>query len=303
MEFNPNNKYKVFGRVDSFNTSDGIINMCVTLEDNSQINIKVMIDNDIELAHVYLLEFECKFNGTRNHLILSKYTNIFDCKLGSDVYRVLERFYAYVPVGIPALEEKLDYYLSQIKNPNLALLTKDIFERYRHDFLLYPAAVKMHHNYIGGLAYHTLTMCDVAARFIGLYDSIDPDYLISGVLLHDISKVVEFAGPQESEYSTRGQLIGHLVLGAIEVDETAKRLGIGDSEEVMVIEHMIISHHGNPQFGAAKRPVTPDALLLWMIDTIDSKMRVIDEVFAKMEPGTWSDGIGVLDRLKFYKKK
>ena len=91
-------------------------------------------------------------------------------------------------------------------------------------------------------------------------------------------------------------------MGAMEIDRTANRLGYADKEEVMLLEHMVISHHGQPQFGACKKPETPEALLLWLLDTIDSKMRVIEETFEELEPGCFSDAIGVLERSKCYKK-
>ena len=303
MEFSPNNSYKRYGRIDSSNFSDGIINYTVTLVDKSVINVKALNDEKLAFGNVYLLEFDCRFNGTRNSLALTNYTDIFKCPLNDDVYEVFKQFYSYVSIGIPALEAKLEEYLEMINNPTIKAICDDVFNRYRHDFLIYPAAVKMHHNYIGGLAYHTLTMCDLAKAFAGIYNSIDLDLLIAGALLHDISKIIEFKGPTDSEYSVRGQLIGHLVLGAIEIEKTAERLGLIDEEEVMLLEHMLISHHGQPTFGACKKPETPEALLLWIIDTIDSKMRVLDEEFEDLEPGTFSDAIGVLERMKFYKKK
>ena len=146
MEFAPNKTYQVFGRCDSFNISDGITNMATTLADDSVANIKLLIEHDIQIGRVYLFSFECIFNGTRNQLILKSYQDIFTCQLGDDVYPVLEKFYPYVKVGIPSLEAKLDEYLSNIKNPVVKAICDDIFTRYRHDFLLYPAAVKMHHN-------------------------------------------------------------------------------------------------------------------------------------------------------------
>ena len=302
MEFIPDNFYKVYGRIDTVNINNGILNYSVTLSNDEVINIKVLED-ELVLGNVYLLEFECKFNGTRNVLTLLKSTDIFKCMLCDDVYEVFKKFFPYVSVGIPTLEKKLDEYLLSIKNPVIKAICDDIFNRYRHDFLIYPAAVKMHHNYLGGLAYHTLTMCDLAKAFAGIYESIDLDLLIGGALLHDASKIIEFKGPTETEYSVRGQLIGHLVLGTLEIEKTAERLGLSDKEEVMLLEHMLISHHGQPQFGACKKPETPEALLLWIIDTIDSKMRVIDETFAHVEAGSFSEGIGVLERMKFYKKK
>ena len=302
MEFLPDTVYTCYGRVDTTNTSDSMINYGVTLSDDTQINLK-SVEDKLVVGKVYSFTFECKFNGTRNSYTLLKEVDIFKCPLNGDVYKVFEKFFPYVSIGIPTLENKLDEYLANISNPTIKVLCDDIFSRYRHDFLIYPAAVRMHHNYLGGLAYHTLTMCDLAKAFAGFYESIDLDLLVAGALLHDISKIIEFKSPTDSEYSIRGQLIGHLVLGAIEIEKTAERLGLLDSEEVMLLQHMLISHHGQPTFGACKKPETPEALLLWIIDTIDSKMRVIDEKFADVEPGSFSDAIGVLERMKFYKKK
>ena len=235
MEFMPNETYNCYGRVDAVNTSDGILNYLVTLLDDTQINLKVSDGKEFPIGNVYLFTFDVKFNGTRNSFSLLDAVDIFKCPLNNDVYKVFEKYFAYVSIGIPTLEEKLDSYLSMISNETIKAICYDIFNRYRHDFLIYPAAVKMHHNYLGGLAYHTLTMCDLAKAFSGIYDCVDLDLLIAGALLHDISKIIEFKGPTESEYSIRGQLIGHLVLGAIEIDKTADRLGLSSKEEVMLL--------------------------------------------------------------------
>ena len=224
MEFLPNETYTCYGKVETKNTSDSISNYLVTLSDDTQINLKVTDGRELVLGNVYSFTFECKFNGTRNSYILIKEEDIFKCTLNDEVYKVFEKYFPYVSVGIPALEKKLDEYLSMLKNDVIKAICNDIFDRYRHDFLIYPAAVKMHHNYIGGLAYHTLTMCDLAKAFAGIYDCVDFDLLIAGALLHDASKIIEFKGPTDSEYSIKGQLLGHLVLGAIEIEKTAERL-------------------------------------------------------------------------------
>ena len=87
----------------------------------------------------------------------------------------------------------------------------------------------------------------------------------------------------------------------MQIEAMAKELGYAECEEVLFLEHMLISHHGQPQFGSAKKPMTAEALVLWYIDTIDSKFRVLGEELEKTESGTYTDSIGVLDRSKFYK--
>ena len=303
MQFKDGQNYKLYAKFDAINSSDGMNNLTFKIDRDNVINVKLKGECDLELGKVYYIEFSCNFNGTRNQLMLQKATDIVRCELTDEVVSQLEKFYPYAPVAIPELDKQLTYYISLIKNKVIKDIVEDIFNRNRHDFLLYPAAVKMHHNYIGGLAYHTLTIAKMALSIADNYDCLDPDYLIAGALLHDISKIVEFISPTDDKYSTKGMLLGHLVLGAMEVEKTASRLGYEDKEEASLLEHIIISHHGQLQFGAAKRPITPEAVVLWLLDSLDSKLRVIDQTFENLEPGTFSDAIGVMERLKCYKKK
>lgn len=302
MEFKHDNEYQIYGKYETQNNSDSIINLVFKLEDDTTCNIKTKEDIKFELNKVYYLRVACKFNGTRNYLILLDYKDIVECDLTDHTIAVMKHFYPVVEMGIQKLEQELDYYLDMIDNIVIKDITVNVMNHFRHDFLIYPAAVKMHHTYIGGLAYHSLTIVKLALNYLDLYSCLDKDYLIAGAILHDVAKVIEFKSPTDDIYSTRGQLIGHLVLGAMEVEKEAYRLGYQDKEEVTLLEHIIISHHGQLQFGACKRPVTPEAILLAQLDATDSKLRVVDETFMKMQPGTWSENIGVLERLKCYKK-
>ena len=182
-------------------------------------------------------------------------------------------------------------------------ITKYLLDKFHKDFFIYPAAAKMHHAYVGGLSYHTIGMLRMADSFLLNYSYLNKNYLYAGIILHDIGKTTEFDGIQNTDYSLKGQLIGHLVIGGMEVNEAARVLHYEDTEEALILEHMLISHHGQPQFGAAKRPMTAEALVLWYIDTIDSKFRVLGDELNKIKPGEYTDQIGVLDRVKVYKTK
>lgn len=159
----------------------------------------------------------------------------------------------------------------------------------------------MHHAYVGGLVHHSLSMLKMADSFIANYNYLKKDYLYAGVILHDIGKAIELDGLVNTSYTVEGQLIGHLVIGAIEIGKMAEKLGYGDAKEVLVLEHMLISHHGVPQFGSAKKPMTAEALALWYIDTIDSKFRVLEVELAKTNVGEFTDAVSVVDKMKFYK--
>ena len=303
MNFENGKTYTLYAKFEAINSSDSMYNLQFRVDKDNVINVKTKDPVELEISKVYHITFNCFFNGTRNQLVLQDYRDIVKCDLDEDSIKTLEKFYPYVSVGIPTLEKELDYYINSINNKVIKDIVLELFKKYRHDFLIYPAAVKMHHHYIGGLAYHSLTIAKMADMIAGTYESVDRDYLIAGALLHDISKVVEFESPTDEKYSSKGLLLGHLVLGAMEVEKAALKLGYENKEEVMLLEHIIVSHHGQLQYGACKRPITPEAVILWLLDTMDSKLRVIDETFQKIDEGTFSDAIGVMERLKCYKKK
>ena len=159
----------------------------------------------------------------------------------------------------------------------------------------------MHHNYIGGLSYHVIGMLHLADGFINTYNYLNSDYVYAGIILHDIAKVLELTEPINPQYSTEGQLVGHLVMGAMEIKMASKELGYEDSEEALVLIHMLISHHGVPQFGAAKKPMVAEAMLLWYIDSIDSKFRVMEDELNNTNEKEFSQPIGVIEKTKIYK--
>ena len=144
-------------------------------------------------------------------------------------------------------------------------------------------------------------MLKIGDSFIANYPYLNKDYIYAGIILHDIGKIVELTGPVNTEYTVAGQLLGHLVIGAMEINQEAIRLGYENTDEVLHLCHLLVSHHGVPQFGSAKKPMTAEAWALWYIDTIDSKFRVLGEELAQTNNKDFTAPIGVLDRSKVYK--
>lgn len=139
-----------------------------------------------------------------------------------------------------------------------------------------PAAKMMHHAYLGGLLEHTLTLMNLADRVCPIYPKINRDIVLLGLFLHDLGKTRELVYDRTFGYSDRGELIGHIVDGAIMLQD--KAMGVMREQGVRlpsglltVLQHIIISHHGVPEFGAAKVPATPEALLVSMLDNMDAK--------------------------------
>lgn len=184
----------------------------------------------------------------------------------------------------------------------LKKLTLTILDEYKNRILNIPAAFKLHHAVRSGLLMHTLTLCRLAQSVSDIYPSIDSDLLLCGAILHDIAKTEEFnlapTGLVDG-YTVRGTLVGHLVGGAMLVDEIGKRLDIS-SDTLMLVEHMLISHHGIPDYGAAVRPLFLEAEVLSAIDTFDANLFEIANAVKDVDVGAFTNRMWALDDRKFY---
>ena len=203
------------------------------------------------------------------------------------------------PIDADAYLQKVDDLLGSMEDADYQRLCRELLRRHLADFQQIPAAKSVHHGFLRGLLMHTVDMLTMADFLAGQYRAvIDRDLLLTGTLLHDFAKSKEFAFSElglVTNYSTGGQLLGHLVMGAQEVADTAKELGIPDDKS-MLVQHMILSHHGEPEFGAAVRPLFAEAELLSCIDMIDSRLEIYREVLNDLSVGEFSDRIFALER-------
>lgn len=206
------------------------------------------------------------------------------------------------PVPKEILVQKFRNIYSSVKNPDCRAILDEIFKKYYDKFLDYPAAVKNHHEFYHGLIFHTVSMCEIADFIASHYEDINRDLLISGCILHDIGKVVELSGPVATKYTDEGNLLGHLTIGMSIVREAAEKLNI-KSEVPMLLEHMILSHHGKLEFGAAVLPSTKEALLLSMIDDMDAKMMMLEKAYENVKEGEYTERLFALDNRAFYKSR
>ncbi len=185
---------------------------------------------------------------------------------------------------------------------NLKKIVLAIYEDNKESLLFWPAASKLHHAVRGGLLMHTLSIVRLCEGFCAVYPFIDRELLISGAMLHDIGKIEEFtlnsAGAVE-EYSLKGNLLGHLTMGARTVNEYAKRLDI-NSETATLLEHMILSHHGQPEFGAAVKPMFIEADVLSYLDLMDARLYEMKEAELGAKKGEFTGKVWAIDNLKLY---
>ena len=203
---------------------------------------------------------------------------------GNDQYDVS----ALVPVAPIDPDERLQEIrrlIDSMEDADYQSVARTMLERHLEAFRSIPAAKSVHHSFLSGLLMHTSNMLRLVDYLSGLYAGIiDRSLLLTGTLLHDFAKEREFTFSglgMVTDYSLSGQLIGHLVMGAQEVQQCAESLGL-PQEKSLLLQHMILSHHGEPDFGAAVRPMCAEAELLSLIDLVDSRMEIYAEALQEL---------------------
>src|SRR5262245_35919035 len=191
----------------------------------------------------------------------------------------LTDFLPHTDQDVEKLLARLRGFLGKINNPHLRALA-DVFlmdEEFVRGYCQVPAGVRNHHAYVGGLLEHVVTLLDAADRLLPLYPDVDRDLLLLGVFLHDIGKVRELTYRRAFAYTDEGQLLGHITIGVEMV--TAKAAQVPDltgepfpPELLLRLKHMILSHHGQLDFGSPVLPMTPEAILLASLDNLDAKV-------------------------------
>lgn len=285
-------------------SSKGDTYLDMTLSDKSgDINAKLWSYSAAEHGE-YVADDLVKVRGT-----LSKYQ-------GADQLRI-ERIRPVMPSDNVSLEDfvqsalysgeqmynELLRIVSEFEDNTIKSITSTLLEQNKEALLYWPAAFKLHHAIRGGLLLHTLSIVRLCESVCKVYPNVDRELLIAGAMLHDIAKTTEFevsATGTASGYSVKGNLIGHLAEGAMMIRETAKSLGV-DGETAMLLEHMVLSHHGDPEFGACMRPMFLEAILLSQLDMLDATVYEVNDAVSSLDKGEFSGRMWALDNRKIYK--
>ncbi len=201
------------------------------------------------------------------------------------------------------LQKMINGYVSSISSLKYRMLVQGMLDLTGKKFYEYPAASRIHHNYMGGLAEHTLGMAALAEQIISLYPQLNRDLLISGVLIHDMGKTAELGGLVSSDYTTEGKLTGHISICHGWLMEVAREKGLDQTEEAVLLRHMVLSHHGKYEFGSPVLPLLQEAEILNMIDNIDARMNTLRTAFETVKPGQWTSKMFALENRQFYKPK
>lgn len=205
-------------------------------------------------------------------------------------------------------EEMYDFIFKQAENigdKKLSQICTKLLESNKEKLLYYPAAAKNHHAELAGLLWHMKRMLMMAVRYCEVYTNLNEDLLVTGVIIHDIEKLEEMISDKNgivSEYSFEGQMLGHLIQGIKVIDRYAKEVELSEEKTIM-LEHMILSHHYEPEFGSPKKPLFPEAEILHYLDIVDAGMYDMEEALNATEDGNFSERVWTLDNRKLYKKE
>ena len=253
-----------------------------------------------------------------------KYRNALQVKIrGVDVVPQdgidWSRFISCAPVPVEVMKSKLDLCLNAIKDPDIAGLAKAMVDCFLDDYLVYPAAVRNHHDFVGGLLYHSITMADMAVNCCRVYPEVNRDLVLAGVLIHDLGKTIELSGTKATSFTMEGKLLGHISIGHAELRRIAREKGyfayddipdedkpnhpdLAHKKEVAtLLEHIVLSHHTKPEFGSPVMPATREALLVAFVDDLDAKMNILDKAYHGVEPGGITAKLFNMDDRYFYR--
>ncbi len=190
-----------------------------------------------------------------------------------------------------------------IKDEGLKKVCTDALEENKDRLMYYPGAMRNHHAEFAGLLYHTKRMLDLGIRACEVYGDLDRDWVICGVIMHDMEKLNELNSNElgvSDGYTVKGNLLGHIVMGTIRMEERAKKAGLSEEKTVM-LQHMILAHHYEPEFGSPVRPMFPEAELLHYLDMLDAKMFDFEAALEGVDGGHFSERVRTLDNRMLYK--
>lgn len=212
----------------------------------------------------------------------------------------LSKYIPTAPESSESMKEKLALFIDKIQDKELHDFVKKLIHQNYEAYTTYPAAVSVHHAYFGGLLYHSLSICQMAIQMKKHYPELSLDYLIAGSLLHDIGKTKELSSATAASYTSEGNLLGHISLGAMMVDELARKENLTlEKREVLV--HIILSHHGEPEFGSAKLPATREAFVIHVLDDLDAKIEILKTPYEATKEGDFTQKVTWFDNRLFYK--
>ena len=207
------------------------------------------------------------------------------------------------PEDPKAMLEEIVRAADHIADPDLRRITCELLDRAGSKLLTFPAAKQMHHAERSGLLHHMTTMLKAARAIMTVYPQLNASLLTAGVIVHDLAKIDEMDADAlglVSDYSVDGKLLGHIVRGVVNIELAAQKTGASKGK-ALLLQHMVLSHHGIPDYGSPIAPKFPEAEVLNTLDTLDARLYEMDEAIARAVPGGFSEKVWGLDNRQLYR--
>ena len=207
------------------------------------------------------------------------------------------------PEDPKAMLEEIVRAADHIADPDLRRITCELLDRAGRKLLTFPAAKQMHHAERSGLLHHMTTMLKAARAIMTVYPQLNASLLTAGVIVHDLAKIDEMDADAlglVSDYSVDGKLLGHIVRGVVNIELAAQKTGASKGK-ALLLQHMVLSHHGIPEYGSPLAPKFPEAEVLNAIDTLDARLFEMNEALSRAMPGGFSEKVWGLDNRQLYR--
>ncbi len=216
----------------------------------------------------------------------------------------LNQFIKSAPEKIDDMKEEINKYVFAILNPTWNRIVRFLLKKWDKRFFDYPAGKSNHHAVRGGLAFHTVSMLRDAKGIADNYPQINRSLLYAGCILHDMGKVLELTGPAATQYTAEGNMIGHLVLIDEQIMLAAQQLKLNlESEDLLLLRHMVLSHHGRFEYGSPKLPQLLETENLNRIDDMDAMVYAVTNALQHTKPGTFTEPLMAEDGKRYYRPK
>lgn len=211
-------------------------------------------------------------------------------------------FVPRAPESEDQIKAELRPYFAAITNPVWHQLIVYLIKQHGEAFFTSPAAKSNHHAFAGGLSYHTLSILRLAEQVATLYPAIDRQLLYAGTILHDLGKTIELSGAVATEYTVAGKLVGHISLIDGELTAACRALQLDPArEEVVVLRHLVLAHHGLLEYGSPVRPQILEAQVLHQLDELDANLLTMTAALKDTAPGDFTPRLFALDNRAFYR--
>ena len=219
-----------------------------------------------------------------------------------DNHEILSLLSASAPEAPQDMLKEIEETICNFSSEPLRKITNEMICLAGSKLDYFPAAQRVHHAEKSGLLHHTTSMLRAAKAILPLYPFLNAELLLAGVIIHDLCKTEEMESDNWGivrDYSKEGLLLGHISMGAVRIQQAADAAGVS-GETVLLLQHMILSHHGIPEYGSPKQPMFPEAEMLHILDLMDARMNEMQGVMEKVPSGVFSEKLWSLDRRMYH---